>query len=255
MSDTARRAGWTGCNILINQIPDEGRIYIVKDEMEIPQKDIIAKVKRTEFIKQYRLDARGWVLDVLNCVNQIDERDFTLDQMYKFENMLAAKHPDNKHVRDKIRQQLQVLRDKGILEFRGRGNYRKYNNIIIYTEPRLSTILFLYVKEPTSHVLFIVQTFCYNLLEIRLRKVHNERENMAIYFIDGDNNPKENIKGIELLAAGDEVHIFYAAKNTYYSSDKNRKAIMAMTEAGVFYKKVMSAPNSVDFAISIAAAE
>lgn len=106
-----------------------------------------------------------------------------------------------------------------------------------------------------SHVLFIVHTFCYNILEIRLRKVHNERENMAIYFIDGDNNPKEHIKGIELLAAGDEVHIFYAAKNTYYSSDKNRKAIMSMTEAGVFYKKVMSAPNSVDFAISIAAAE
>ena len=116
-------------------------------------------------------------------------------------------------------------------------------------------VLFLYVKNPINHVLFIVQTFCYNLLEIRLRKVHNERENMAIYFIDGDNNPKEHIKGIELLAAGDEVHIFYAAKNTYYLSDKNRKAIMSMTEAGVFYKKVMSAPNSVDFAISIAAAE
>ena len=116
-------------------------------------------------------------------------------------------------------------------------------------------VLFLYVKNPISHVLFIVHTFCYNILEIRLRKVHNERENMAIYFIDGDNNPKEHIKGIELLAAGDEVHIFYAAKNTYYLSDKNRKAIMAMTEAGVFYKKVMSAPNSVDFAISIAAAE
>lgn len=139
------------------------------------------------------------------------------------------------------------LEEEGIIE--------KYNNIIIYTEPRLSTALFLYVKEPTIHVLFIVQIFCYNILEIRLRKVHNERENMAIYFIDGDNNPKEHIKGIELLAAGDEVHIFYAAKNTYYSSDKNRKAIMSMTEAGVFYKKVMSAPNSVDFAISIAAAE
>ena len=95
-------------------------------------------------------------------------------------------------------------------------------------------VLFLYVKNPISHVLFIVQTFCYNILEIRLRKVHNERENMAIYFIDGDNNPKEHIKGIELLAAGDEVHIFYAAKNTYYLSDKNRKAIMASTEFGGF---------------------
>ena len=125
LSDTARRAGWTGCNILIKQIPEEGRIYIVKNEIEIPQKEIITKVKKTEFIKQYKLDARGWLLDVLNCVNQIEGRDFTLEQMYKFENVLAAKHPDNKHVKDKIRQQLQILRDKGVIEFRGRGNYRK----------------------------------------------------------------------------------------------------------------------------------
>ena len=31
---------------------------------------------------------------------------------------------DNRHVRDKIRQQLQVLRDLGLLEFRGDGSYR-----------------------------------------------------------------------------------------------------------------------------------
>ena len=33
-------------------------------------------------------------------------------------------HPDNRHVRDKIRQQLQVLRDHGYLEFVSRGSYR-----------------------------------------------------------------------------------------------------------------------------------
>jgi len=55
---------------------------------------------------------------------------------------------------------------------------------------------------------------------------------MAIYFIDGDNNPKEHIKGIELLAAGEEVHIFYAAKNTYYSSDKNRKRMGRRAKEG-----------------------
>ena len=81
--------------------------------------------KRTDFIKQYKLDARGWVLDVLNCVNQIEGRDFTLEQMYKFEDVLSKKHPDNNHIKDKIRQKLQILRDKGILEFRGRGHYRK----------------------------------------------------------------------------------------------------------------------------------
>ncbi|RJQ53985.1 MAG: restriction endonuclease, partial [Nitrospiraceae bacterium] len=31
--------------------------------------------------------------------------------------------PDNKHIRPKIRQQLQILRDKGIVEFKGQGRY------------------------------------------------------------------------------------------------------------------------------------
>ena len=93
--------------------------------MEIPRKEIISKVRRTEFIKQYKLDARGWVLDVLNCVNKIEGRDFTLEQMYEFEDVLAKKYPNNNHIKDKIRQQLQILRNKGIIEFRGRGNYRK----------------------------------------------------------------------------------------------------------------------------------
>lgn len=45
--------------------------------------------------------------------------------MYNFINELTLKHPENKHIKDKIRQQLQLLRDKGIIEFRGRGHYRK----------------------------------------------------------------------------------------------------------------------------------
>lgn len=32
---------------------------------------------------------------------------------------------ENHHVKDKIRQQLQMLRDNGIIEFTGRGHYRK----------------------------------------------------------------------------------------------------------------------------------
>jgi type II restriction enzyme len=125
LSNTARRAGWVGCNIVLKEIPEEGRIFIIKNEIEIPQEEVISKVRKTEFIKQYKLDARGWLLDVLNCVNKIKERDFTLEQMYKFEEVLAKKYPNNNHIKDKIRQQLQILRDKGIIEFRGRGKYRK----------------------------------------------------------------------------------------------------------------------------------
>lgn len=88
----------------------------------------MAKIKRTDFISQYKLDARGWILDILNCVNKIEERDFTLEEMYQFADVLALKHPENHHVKDKIRQQLQILRDKGIIEFNGRGHYRKIEN-------------------------------------------------------------------------------------------------------------------------------
>lgn len=125
LAETARRAGWVGCNIALNHIPEEGRIFIVKNEIEQPVGSIIKKVKRSHFISQYKLDARGWILDILDCVNKIESRDFTLDELYQFEEMLTEKHPENNHVRDKIRQQLQVLRDKGIIKFNGRGHYSK----------------------------------------------------------------------------------------------------------------------------------
>ena len=52
------------------------------------------------------------------------KKEFILADVYKFESELRKIHPENKHIKDKIRQQLQVLRDKGYLEFTNRGNYR-----------------------------------------------------------------------------------------------------------------------------------
>jgi len=39
------------------------------------------------------------------------------------EGTSARLHPGNHHVREKIRQRLQVLRDLGLLEFHGDGHY------------------------------------------------------------------------------------------------------------------------------------
>jgi len=50
--------------------------------------------------------------------------EFTLADVYAHAGALAKLHPQNRHVRDKIRQQLQVLRDLGLLEFLGGGSYR-----------------------------------------------------------------------------------------------------------------------------------
>lgn len=64
-------------------------------------------------------------MDILNCINAIPENIFTLDDMYLFEENLQEKHPQNHNVKPKIRQQLQVLRDKGYLEFQAKGTYKK----------------------------------------------------------------------------------------------------------------------------------
>ena len=57
--------------------------------------------------------------------DKIEESTFTLKDMYYFENELKMRHPENYHIRDKIRQQLQFARDKGLIEFISRGLYRK----------------------------------------------------------------------------------------------------------------------------------
>ena len=50
-----------------------------------------------------------------------DKNEFTLQDVYAFAPHLEKLHSDNRHVCDKIRQQLQVLRDLGFVEFLGGG--------------------------------------------------------------------------------------------------------------------------------------
>jgi len=63
----------------------------------------------------------------MNCLDYIRKETFTLDEVYKFEEKLKKKYPMNNFIKDKIRQQLQILRDKGFIEFIGRGIYKKIN--------------------------------------------------------------------------------------------------------------------------------
>ena len=124
LAKTARRAGWVGCNILIDKVPKAGRITLVENRIAKPKEAVLDKWAKTQFLRGQSLTKKGWVLDVLNCVEHIGQTEFTLSDVYKFENYLSELHPENKNVKPKIRQQLQVLRDAGILEFLGGGRYR-----------------------------------------------------------------------------------------------------------------------------------
>ncbi len=76
-------------------------------------------------LKTTNLETRGWLLDVLNCVNEVGTSEFSLHDIYRFADALKQKHIGNNNVEAKIRQQLQILRDKGFIEFLGGGHYRK----------------------------------------------------------------------------------------------------------------------------------
>lgn len=67
---------------------------------------------------------RGWAASLLNLLRQLPSDRFSLNDAYLFETHLAALYPGNNNVRPKIRQQLQVLRDAGIIEFESRGHYK-----------------------------------------------------------------------------------------------------------------------------------
>lgn len=123
LSHTARRAGWIGCNFLIDRIPISGKIFAVRERRSRNPSDVRAEWNRHAFIKDFSAERRGWLVDILRCIQLLEKRRFRLDELYQFESELSELHPRNRHIKPKIRQQLQILRDKKMIRFVSRGTY------------------------------------------------------------------------------------------------------------------------------------
>ncbi len=107
---------------IINALPKESKIIIPKIKDNEDEKDVEIF---TGDIKIVESKLTGWAKDVFSCILEIPNEEFTLNDIYSFENKLSELHPDNKFVTDKIRQQLQKLRDIGLIKFLGSGKYKK----------------------------------------------------------------------------------------------------------------------------------
>ena len=121
---TARRAGWIGSNILLNQIPQSGKIYIVRNGQIEAKDSVLTQWNRTLFLRDRGQEARGWLVDVMKCIEDLRKPEFQIEDVYAFEDRLSRIYPGNRNVKPKIRQQLQYLRDRGYLDFVSRGYYR-----------------------------------------------------------------------------------------------------------------------------------
>lgn len=128
LKSQARRAGWQGCCIRLDLIPEMGKIYLVRQTELVQRSMVLAMYRQCENVHTNDLRCRGWMLDILRCIDDLPSAEFELSEMYAFEQKLSILHPDNHNVRAKIRQQLQFLRDRNIIEFTARGKYRKIHN-------------------------------------------------------------------------------------------------------------------------------
>ena len=124
LSALARRAGWVGCNIDLSLIAANALIPCLVGGIPVAQSIIQSKWAETASIDAVDYRGRGWIAITLGCISRIGKIEFTLAEIYGQENIAARAYPDNRNIRAKLRQQLQVLRDLGAVTFEGRGRYR-----------------------------------------------------------------------------------------------------------------------------------
>ena len=107
---------------ILSKIPKSNKIILPKYEIENTEnKNDIIEVD-DEIIMS---SLTGWKLEVFKIIKEIPKMIFTLEEINSYEKTLKKIYPNNNNILAKIRQQLQYLRDLGIIEFLGSGKYRK----------------------------------------------------------------------------------------------------------------------------------
>lgn len=119
-----RRAGWQGCNLKIGLLPPDGRISCMSNFVLAPPAEIQTAWRKSEFLDDYKLSQRGWLALTMSLIRRLNKSTFALTELYALEAEAKKLFPSNRHIREKLRQQLQCLRDKGWLCFEGNGTYR-----------------------------------------------------------------------------------------------------------------------------------
>ena len=85
-------------------------------------RELRSKVEALHRPTPTRRDLAGWLELVYD---NLPAGEFTTRQVYALKGEFARHYPANQNVEAKIRQQLQVLRDMGLVEHLGRGRWRK----------------------------------------------------------------------------------------------------------------------------------
>lgn len=70
----------------------------------------------------------GWTKETFIVVDNLENNIFVLSELNKFVPHFKKIYPNNNNIEAKIRQQLQLLRNLGLIKFEGQGVYKKLWN-------------------------------------------------------------------------------------------------------------------------------
>src|SRR5580704_10637072 len=62
LAPTARRAGWVGSNILLRDVPEAGKVWLVKGGEALGRDAVLAQRRSTLFLREAGAAARGWLI-------------------------------------------------------------------------------------------------------------------------------------------------------------------------------------------------
>jgi HKD family nuclease len=125
ITGTVKKEHILKANEILSKIPKINIPKIPFIEIETPEVNFDIVEDATNSIST---SLTGWKLDVFNCLISINKQEFTLNEVYFFEKKLKEMYPNNQNIKAKIRQQIQFLRDLGLIEFLANGKYKKLWN-------------------------------------------------------------------------------------------------------------------------------
>jgi hypothetical protein len=102
----------------------EGRVPIVQDGEVVDRTDVRRRFQAVSRLCSASTEERDWTRLVLQAIHALGKRSFALNDLYAMQSEFEHVYPKNKHIPAKVRQQLQKLRDAGLLRFEEKGRYQ-----------------------------------------------------------------------------------------------------------------------------------
>lgn len=86
LQKTAQRADWVGCSILISSIPADARIPVVTEGKVANPSEVRQAYRRLVGLARLDAEARGWTLDVLHAIRELEKEQFSLRMSMRWRN-------------------------------------------------------------------------------------------------------------------------------------------------------------------------